>query len=835
MASRRGRALRSLLIVLAVCCAIIAVVAVWPYASARRALPRLDGSITVPGLNAKVTIIRDTHGVPHIMASNLHDLFFAQGYVTAQDRLWQMDATRRYASGEMAEIFGETFVAHDREQRILGLKDAAGRLATALPQAERSRLEAYAQGVNAFIAARRNSLPLEFRLFRYVPRPWRVEDSMLVQAHMAKLMNFSEVADLLAREKVTAKLGPELSADLYPSASWRDRPPAAMAQRPDWSQPDSEPEASSPSKKIPRRRSRRRTRSPSVSSAFPAASAPPEKMPRSGSNNWVVSGAHTASGKPLLSNDMHLPHQIPGIWYEAHLRCLHCVSRLGVAAEDLDVAGVTLPGVPYVIVGHNQRIAWGFTNLGASVIDLFVETLNGDGEYQTPQGWQPLEKRQEIIHIKDKPDVTIEVRSTRHGPIITPLFEGEIRPLALKWTLYDANAADIPFFDLDTSRDWQEFRAAFSRFLGPAMNVVFADLDGHIGYQAAGRIPLRAGEKSGPSHGGGLTPMSGSDDSNEWRGYIPFDQLPSVYDPPSGILATANNRITPDDYRYTLAREWGAPYRAERIYRMLTSGQKFTPADMLGLQTDVYSEFDRFCAQRFVYAVDRSSKASPLAREAANLMREWDGRVTKDSPAPTLVARARGQLLRMLLEPKLGVEWRQYQWEMSSVALENMLLRRPERWLPREFSSWTQLLAAAVEASMQELADGFGDATNEGALRRLRNLRWGDESQIALEHPVFGKIPFIRRWAGTGVREQSGNRNTVQQTASDFGPSERMTVDLGDLDRSTLNIVTGQSGNLLSPYFKDQWEAWLAGFTFQLPWTDSAIQRQKAHELALRP
>ena len=313
---------------------------------------------------------------------------------------------------------------------------------------------------------------------------------------------------------------------------------------------------------------------------------------------------------------------------------------------DFDVVGFTLPGLPYVLVGHNQRIAWGFTNLIPDVEDVFIEKVRPDGEYQTPDGWSPMEKRHEVIRVKGKPDVVLDVLLTRHGPVISDLVSHEKRALTLKWTVFD-DPVLVPFFDVDAARNWQEFRGALSHFSGPAQNIVYADVDGHIGYQAAGHIPIRKA-------GDGSLPVSGTDDAHEWTGYVPFNQLPSVYDPASGVIATANNRVTPAGYRYSLSTQWGSPYRTERIYHVLESTQKFLADDMLKLQTDTYSVFDRFCAERFASAVSRSSKASARARQAAKLMHNWSGWVSPDLPAPTLIAETRQELLRLLLEPRLN-------------------------------------------------------------------------------------------------------------------------------------------------------------------------------------
>jgi penicillin amidase len=545
-------------------------------------------------------------------------------------------------------------------------------------------------------------------------------------------------------------------------------------------------------------------------------SATPEGLPVNGSNDWVISGAHTVSGKPLLSNDMHLGHQMPNLWYEAHLH-----------SGNLDVAGVTLPGMPYVVVGHNQRIAWGFTNVGPTVTDVFIENFNSQGAYQTPTGWVQPEQRVEIIHVKGKPDVTLDVKITRHGPIITDLVPGETRPLALRWTLYDG--LRIPFFDVNSAQNWGDFCRAFSQLDAPGQNVVYADVDGNIGYHTTGKVPVRAA-------GDGSLPVSGADNAHEWTSYIPFEKLPSIYNPPSGIIATANGRITPDGYPHSVSMEWEAPWRTARIYHVLESGRQFSAADMLSLQTDVQSEAELFAAERFVYAVDHASKPSARAKQAADLMRSWDGRMLASSAAPTIAQTSIRELRRLLLEPKLGgapasaeqdgtLNWQTYSWEMRSVWLENILLHRPKRWLPEKYSNYDELLTAAVDAAVND----------PDAPKDLASWRWGAFNAVEIQHPILCKIPLIRRWSGPGVQEQSGSGYTVKAVSRSHGPSERFTANLADLDQSTLNIVTGQGGNFLSPYYMDQWKAWYEGTTFTLPFSAKAVDAAKTHRLVLEP
>ena len=815
-ASRRSTGLRILLWLLFVLALLAVGVVAFAYFIARSALPQLDGSFQVKGLSAAVKVTRDGHGVPAIEAASLEDLFLAQGYVTAQDRLWQMDIMRRFAAGELSEILGEDTLKIDREQRILGLQAAARKGLQTASARDRAYFEAYARGVNAFIESHGSSLPIEFRIMGYRPKPWQPEDSIVIANQMVKDLNYYSFGDTLAREKILAKLGPELTADLYVNRSWHDRPPTVMREdlndqeNQGDSDDDDDEDDSGPDTSVTQQRS--------TASEIWAQHAP-EAV--NGSNDWVISGTHTVTGKPLLSNDMHLGHQMPNLWYEAHLTC-------GNQSSSLDVAGVTLPGMPYVIVGHNQRIAWGFTNVGPTVADAFVENFNGQGAYQTPQGWQQPEHRAEVIHIKGKPDVTVDVKITRHGPIVSDLLPGEKRQVALRWTLYDG--LRMPFFDVDTAQNWEEFRKAFSQLDAPGQNVVYADVDGNIGYQTTGRVPIRAADD-------GSLPVSGADNGHEWTGYIPFDKLPSIYNPSSGVIATANGRITPDGYPSSISAEWEAPWRTERIYHVLESGRKFAATDMLALENDVHSENDLFAAERFVYAVDHASKPSARAKQAADLMRNWDGRMLGSSTAPTLAVRSAQELSRLLLEPRLGpapedpkrqeesLSWKTYHWEMRTVWLQNVLLHQPKRWLPEKYPNYDELLTAAVEAAVGGPA----------APKDLASWHWGSVNPVEIDHPVLGKIPLVRRLAAPGVREQSGSGYTVKAVTRHHGPSERFTANLADLDQSTLNTVTGQGGNFLSPYYMDQWKAWYEGSTFTLPFTSQAVEASGAHRLLLEP
>jgi penicillin amidase len=790
---------------------------VWFYRAVRAALPQEDGTIQLAGLTQAVIVTRDSLGIPTITASDLNDLFFAQGYVTAQERLWQMDMTRRFASGDLAAILGPDFVSVDREQRILGLRQAAEKAVAAMDATQRAQFQAYANGVNAYIADHSKTLPMEFRFLTYAPHVWTVEDSLLVGLSMTEFLNHGYYKEILLKEKALAQLGPDLTAELFVNSSWRDHPPGSEGQSlanqlPSDLTPDEEesgPPRTKGAKPAPSKApAQAAPRSSLQPLTIPTTDATPEIRFHAGSNNWTISGAHTVTGKPLLSNDMHLDLRLPNTWYEAHLIC-----------GDFDVVGVTLPGMPYVIVGHNRYVAWGFTNLGPAVEDTFIEKFNDKGEYLTPQGWTQPEHRKEIIRVKGKPEVNLDVVVTRHGPIITSLVPSETRQLALQWIIYEPGTTKIPFFLVNSARNWDEFRAAFSTFGAPGQNVVYADMDGHIGYQATGFVPIRAS-------GDGSLPVPGDTDAYEWTGFIPYDEMPRAFDPPSGIIATANGRISPNGYPRAMSIEWDSPYRTERIYKLLSKPKKYSAADMLAIQTDVVSELDRFCAERFVYAIDHTPKASDRAKSAADIMRGWDGKMSTDSAAPTIAYHSRGKLNELLLKPKLGDDWKEYtRWFMGPVWLENVLSHQPLQWLPSGYTNYEELLTAAVEVAV----------TDSKTPSSLNRWTWGRVHQIDIKHPFWSNFPILKRGASPGPQPLSGDGLTVKQAGPRFGPSERFTADLSNLDDSTLNIVNGQSGNLFDDHYNDQWDAYYHGSTFKLPFSSQAVEQATQHHLKLQP
>jgi penicillin amidase len=768
--------------------------ALWLRHDMRVSLPQIDGDIHLPGLAATVTVRRDDHGVPHIEAASLDDLFTAQGYVTAQDRLWQMDMTRRYVAGELAEILGKNVVPHDRIQRLLEMRPTAERILASLQPRDRQFFDDYAKGVNAFIDQHPNNLPAEFEFLMYKPKPWQPVDSLLILLGMVQ-MEDEKWEDKLEHEKVLARLGPTLAADLYPTGSWRDHPPMAAV-----------PDLTAPQQQIPD------VPLDESQSSLQNVLNLRELLGHHlcdgcavGSNEWAVSGAHTASGRPLMSNDMHITHTIPNVWYEVDLK-----------APNFHVAGVSNPGAPFVTSGHNDHISWGFTSLYGDTQDVFIEQINDRGEYRSATGWKPIQHLRETIRVRGSGDVVVDVGRTEHGPILTPAIEGEQRTLSLSWSAYDPGANSIPLFDINSASSWGEFQNILGQWWGPSLNVIYADDQGHIGYQAVGFIPVRQG---------GLTSTPAAAGTHEWQGRIPFDKMPSALDPVNGILATANSRTTPDGYPYQITLDWASPYRNERIWKWLAGKNKLTPADMLTLQTDIYSTLDQELGRRYAYAIDHTPKADKQLRQAADLLRSWNGVMAADSAAAAVVSAAHSALWPAILKPKLGDDWKLYTWGEKAFVEEELVTHGPAQWLPKQYPNWDEFLTEVVRRG---LADAHAPSD-------LATWKYGTLRKVQLEHPLYGMLPWFKNWTGTGPQPLSGDANTVKQMNGQLGPSQRLTVDWSDLDNSTENIVFGQSGNPLSPWYGDQWPFWYAGTTFALPFSEPAIAEGSQHTLRLTP
>ena len=815
--TKRRRVLRvvvgSLLTLVLLVSAVVVGSAWWIRHNMYATLPKIEGSIHVQGLKAPVTVRRDAHGIPHIKAANMDDLLFAQGYVTAQDRLWEMDIARRYAEGDLAQIFGQAAVPHDKLERVMLMLQVAQRIAARMSPKDKRYFADYARGVNAYIASHKNNLPTEFRVLMYKPQPWTTVDSVLVGLSMVQRLDRSW-PDKLARAEVTARIGPKLAKALYPTGSPLDHPP--VSGEPPKFGPPAKFEAL-PGIKQSRQGSAQRVSRLTRPGVFREEYRDMKWLRKidgqptcrgcvPGSNEWVVSGAHTASGMPMLSNDMHLTHQIPDIWYEADLE-----------APGFHAAGVTIPGLPFIVAGHNDDVAWGFTALYGDTQDLYVEHLNGKGEYRTATGWKPLKELHEEIPVRGGDDVALTVKITNHGPILNPILKHAKQTLALKWNAYDPQIDRLPLYALDKATNWKTFCAALKQWWGPTLNIVYADHKGNIGYHAIGYIPYRPNGLMG-------VPIKNAG-KHEWKGFIPFNKMPWAYNPPGGLLATANSRVTPKNDPMPITLEWANPYRNEMIWKTLSGSKDLTPADMLRLQTSVDSPVDKQMARRMAAAIEQDGHAGPRLRQAAKLLQAWNGELKIDSAAASIVMQAKKAFWPMLLEPKLGRDWKMYSWAESAYVQAHMILNGPGEWLPKKYASWNDFLVAMVRRGLK---DGH-------APKDLAKWKYGSWHVVEFEHPLWGMLPWFKSWTGVGPLPQSGGKTTVKQVARSFGPSQRFTINWADPDKATENIVMGESGDPVSRWYRDQWPYWYHGKTFVLPYGKAEVAKDTKYTLHMLP
>jgi penicillin G amidase len=768
------------------------------------------GALKVPGLGARVTVRRDERGVPYIEAASEADLYFAQGYATASDRLWQMDVLRRAARGELAEIFGRVVLEEDKRHRRYGFAQLAEKQIANLPPELRAALEAYARGVSAFIASRdERTLPVEFRILKYRPRAWTAADCAMVGALLAEDLSTTYRTDLM--RAMLSDLPPEKRAALLPEFSPLDVPVVGSDRV----------------KSKPATQSARVGETVQVGQEWLpllAADAASEEASlarvglhaegRAASNNWVVSGRRTASGKPLLANDPHLAPTAPSIWYLVHL-----------SAPGLRVAGVSLPGAPGVIIGHNERVAWGVTNLGPDVQDLYRETFDpaNPRRYRTPAGWREAEVRREEIKVRrsatstETDTVALDVTVTRHGPIV--LEQGDER-YALRWTMLDPQSFSFTTFHrLNRARNWDDFRAALKSYPGPTQNFVYADVDGHIGYYGAGHIPIR---KSGD----GSVPYDGATDGGEWTGFIPFEKLPHVYDPPSGVIVTANARIVGRDYPYFLTREWAAPYRQRRIYDQVTAKPKLTADDFRRIQGDVYSLPGRTLKEALIKLARAKVEGDEKWNELPRLLEAWDGRVAGDSRAALLVDAVREAFQQRLLAAALGADRaKEIRWFNLGTFLDRVITEQPREWLPKEFKSYAEFLRACYADARGNLTKRLGADEAQWTYANPASRRSWWKHPLA-DAPFVGgmfRVPFFA----------TGGNGTTPNVASFV--SMRLIADPSDWDKTQHGFALGQSGDPKSPHYKDQLEDWRNVTPRAFPFSKDAVEKAARSELKLEP
>ncbi len=779
--------------------------------------PQIEGSIKLNGLAASVDIVRDAEGVPHIYAKSTGDAYFALGFVHAQDRLWQMELNRRIPAGRMAEILGPKALDADRFLRSLGVRRNAEAILTKLSPETRAALDAYAKGVNAYLANRTKPLPPEFLLTGAPsPAPWQPVDSIGWQTMMAW-----DLGSNWSQELLRMRLSQRLSLDQineflapYPGdASLKTQDYTALY---------------------------RELAGTMLQLAAVAKIAPPSLIDGMGSNNWVVSGARSETGKPLLANDPHLGLSAPALWYFAHL-----------SAPGLNVIGATLPGIPSVVLGRTDRIAWGFTNTAPDVQDLYIERLNSANarQYQTPDGWVDFKTRNEIIKVKGQPDFSLEVRESRHGPVITgalPIMakapiDAKKYVIAFAWTALRPDDVTVQAgIKLNRAKSWEEFLDAVKDFGSPQQNIVFADIDGNIGFIAPGRVPIRKPDNDLK----GLAPAPGWDARYDWDGFIPFEQLPRQFNPASQRVITANQKIVGDDYPYFLTSEWALPFRANRITALMDARQKHSMRSFADIQKDTIS----LAAQELLPILRKTAPLSGRAKSALDALSKWNGEMEANRVEPLIFNAWLREASRQIFSDELGADLLKDYWEQRNVhqSMVNVLRNTngQGRWCidtskpaSAKPQNCNDVLSNSLESALADLEKRYG--------ADMSQWQWGRAHVARAEHRPFGKVELLAKLfdirvptPGDTFTVNAGRHNLRDESepfANRHAASLRALYDLSDLENSRFMHSSGQSGIVFSPLYRNYTERWAEATYLPMKMKRESVEVNKLGTLTLSP
>lgn len=769
-------------------------------------LPRVKGRLDAAGISSPVTISRDRVGIPHIDATRMEDAAYAMGVVHAQDRLWQLDLTRRVALGRVAEFAGAEGIGIDRLVRRVGLHRIANEEAQLLAPGEHRMLDAYAAGVNSVIDSDR-PLPLEFRLIKTKPEHWEPMHTIACSKLLALGLSLNWDAERQRLELLRA-LGPEKAAKLdlvYPHAN-----PTILADTARRTAGFAEDKAAAMFREAARWL-------PSMAGA---------------SNSWVVAGSRTVSGRPMLCNDPHLSPSVPSVWYSAHIR----------AGSDFEAAGVTMPGLPFVVIGHNRRIAWGFTNSFADCQDLVIEEFDAPPalRYRTERGYEPTRLIREIIRVKDSSDEIEEVVVTRHGPVVERIDDpsgNKWRGLALQWTALTPGSGMAGLLALQRAEDWQAFRRAVSTVDAPSQNAVYADDEGHIGYFLSGRIPKRRRRPSG-------LPVCGWTGDARWDRFLTVDEVPQQLDPPEALIVTANNQIVGDEFPFYIGDDYMSGYRALRIRELLAERLALDPAAMCEVQMDV------LCppARDVVHLLEATTCTSPLAERARRTLAAWNAEMAPDRTEPTLYEAFMRRLMEHAMRPVAGDHWGvasghdlthdvfDYPGNLAGRATPWLI----EKWEKDDVSmldgetTWDELVDRALLDALGDLRSRYG---------RQRRWRWGRVHALPLVHP-FGRKPPLGFIFNAGTIKVGGNLDTILATSYIpgesfatrlFAPSWRQVIDVGSWEGCSGVHYPGQSGQPGSAHYRDLTKRWRHNRQYPMHWSAEAVARNTKRRLTLFP
>ena len=772
-----------------------------------RSFPKVSGTISVKGLVQEVNIYRDEFGVPHIVAQSEYDAFFAVGFTQAQDRLWQMELTRRVGMGRLSEVLGEPTLHIDKMFHTLGLWRHVQKLSHSLDDGTRNALQAYADGVNQFMRTHSGKYPIEFDMLNIEPEPWTIEHSLLVSRLMAWELNYSRWIDLLLAELVQ-RFGESKAKEIFPY--WPDNAPLIIPKELKW-----------------------KTVADDLRPLFDAEgeyrSLLGIRALESGSNAWVISGAKSVTGKPILANDPHLILMSPARWYELH-----------ITAPGLDVAGMSIPGVPFIVVGRNQRVAWGVTNAMMDDEDFYIEEVDSvqhPTRYRFKNEWRSIVETIDTIVVKGTLPVVLSIYSTHRGPIVNkmePAAQSASSLISMRWIGNEISNETGALYRIDKSANWQEFQDALKLFTVPAQNFIYADVDGNIGYRTGGKLPIR--KIKGPT-----MPFPGWTDEYDWNGFVPFDQMPHVYNPPDGFIATANNKIVDDVYPYTISHHWESPWRSIRISEVLHEQEKFSVEEIQRLQFDLVSTQAREVVPYILHAYDSVAVTDKDVKTTLEYFRNWNYEMRKEDVSTTLFQATISKLIFNIFHDKMGERLYGLYDTLASTPLSALshLLKNPN-------SEWfDDLQTPALESRDDMIRKSVSDAlvmVKSELGGDLKEWQWGRLHTVTFEH-IFGSNKILSGFFNIGPFPIGGSHATINvgqyfiahSFKTTVGPSMRQVFNLADINDTRSVLPPGQSGQVFSGHYKDQIALWLQGAYKIRPMQQSIIELNCRDVLTLRP
>lgn len=769
------------------------------YGIKKSGVPVYSGELTISGLTGEVTVYRDERGMPHIYAGDEYDLYFATGYVMAQERLWQMDLIRRATTGRLSEIFGDDYIQTDLLLRSLDMTTKSKMvLSVELPDIT-ACLQAYADGVNKYINDAGKKLPPEFRILSYKPEEWKLEDIANIIGYMGWDLAAGNLSSDIFIYRLIKKLGEEKASQLIP----------------DWGI--------------------------SATDVFPGFRLEDEMLKEvlsfistldqlealgihsfSGSNNWVVSGSGTSSGKPLFSNDMHLGLTAPGIWMQMHQ----------VIPGKLNVTGVVVPGEPFVIAGHNEKIAWGMTNLMVDDIDLFDEEINPDNEdqYFFNGEWRDMMIRKEIIRSKSGRIDTLQLKFTHRGPVISGFRDVKDAVLTMRWSGYDPSDELRAVYEINRAENWEDFRKGVGYFRSISQNFAYADTEGNIGLITGGGIPVRKGY--------GSMIRSGRTDEFDWKGYVPNNQLPYSFNPESGFVSSANNKTVSNEYPYYISFRFYVPYRIDRIREMINEKEKHDIDDFKRMITDQHSAYAALLTPFILRLDTRESEMTPVEKEAFKTLADWDYDMSADRVSPTVFEFFSISFPENLLGDELGELFNQLPGSIIDYYIYRILKNGPDQWVDDTETSETETLDDIIFRTFREAVGKLSESYGNDVTK----WKWGDIHKISLNHPI-GSVKIMDRLfnLNSDLYGVGGSNHTVcpYKYCDDFrvtdGASERHIYNTADWDESYTVIPTGASGVPASEFYLSQTKTYVEGRFYRDLFSESAVKAAAKYVLILKP